>query len=348
VDEKVYDETLSLSANSQISKEIIYQAPVNLKGEYTVILTSKNTNGFPLALAFVGKVTLTAENNVATVDILPETCFLQVQGEEGSLSYTLVQGVDISSTENLIAVCTVVNNSNKQVNLTPKYDTHYRTVYGEIVPHEGGDTNLIAFNPGEKKEISLILPKAKEPQAYDVKLSLAGDGMSTNAVVFHYVLRGVSVTIQNIILDKDYYQVGDAAKLSFMWSPSADSFPESRAGSGTVIPKVYLTASIADANKKPCATELTQVLVQDFAKPVVEIPFSITELCTNPHAQIILKDSQGKVLAEESFTVQTTSLPQNTNPFSAKAIAVILALLILAGIAFYFNKGNKNKYETNI
>ncbi len=349
VDEKVYDEILSLSENSQVHKEITYQAPANLKGEYTILISSKNTNGFPLALAFVGKVILSTENNTETIDILPETCFLQVQGEKKTPSYIPLQGVDISSTENLIAVCTIVNNSNKQINLTPKYETRYRTSYGEIVPHEGGDVNPIILKPLEKKNFSLVLPKATKPQAYDIKVSLMDEGMTTNAVVFHYVLQGASATIQNILLDKDYYQNGDTAKLSFMWSSSADGFPESRAGIGTVIPTVSLTVKIVDVDKKSCITELNQILSQNSTKPMIEIPVSITASCMNPNVLIVLKDGQGNILAEESFIIKTTLAPQNTTPSSnTKTIVIILTILILAGITFYIKKINKNKNETNI
>ncbi len=361
VDEKVYDEILSLSANSQVHKEIIYQAPANLNGEYTIFISSKNTNGFPLTLALVGKVVLSGDINAETIDILPETCFLQVEGEKDLPKYTLLQGVDISDTENLIATCTLENNGTQQVKLTPKYETHYRTMYGEIVPHVGGDTSPITLNPREKKNFSLILPKATKPQAYDVKVSLVGEGVSTNAVVFHYVLQGVSATIQNIILDKDYYQKGEKAILSFMWTPSADSFPESRAGSGTAIPVVSLTVNIVDADQKSCATELNQVLSQDFENPMIEIPVSITASCVSPNAQVTLKDGQGNMLAEESFIIETKSVPQTTTPFSTETvpqtttpfsttmtIVIILAILTFAGIAFYINKVKKNKNEINI
>ncbi len=171
------------------------------------------------------------------------------------------------------------------------------------------------------------------------------------------MLRGASATIQNIILDKDYYQAGDTAQLSFMWSPSADSFPESRAGSGTAIPTVSLTATIVDADQKSCAEALNQILSQDFRKTIIEIPVSITASCMNPHALLVLKDGQGNVLAEENFIIESTSvqkttatssIPKTTTVLLIKIIVGIFALLILAGIAFYLYKVKKNKNETHI
>lgn len=66
--------------------------------------------------------------------------------------------------------------------------------------------------------ISFILPKALEPQAYDVKVALKSSENTSNPIIIHYVLQGISATIQNLSLDKDFYNKGDTATLSFFWS----------------------------------------------------------------------------------------------------------------------------------
>lgn len=347
MDEKVYDETISLSENDRINKRVIYQAPANLKGEYTILVTSKNTNGFPLALAVAGKVNLSPEGNIDSVEIIPETCFLKIEGEINSPQYSPLQGVDILSDENLIAVCTIESNVSSSVTLTPNYETYYRTIYGGKVLHEGGDTKPITLKSKERKIVSFVLPKAKKPQAHDVKVSFVGENIKTNTVVFHYVLRGPSATIQNIVLDKDYYLVGDVAKISFFWSPSADSFPDSRLGKGTTLSDVYLTISISDINQKKCTTQIDQTISQNIVNPINEISAPIIYSCINPQVSLFLKDDKGDVLAEESFIIETKVIPKTSNRFYffIKIImASILGLVLFMGIILYVKK-IKNEAE---
>ncbi len=341
MDEKVYDETISLSENDRTNKRIIYQVPANLKGEYTILISSKNTNGFPLALALVGKVNLSIEGNIDYVEIIPETCFLKVEGEVNSPKYSPLQGVDVLSDENLVAVCVIKSNASSSVTLTPNYETYYRTIYGEKVLHEGGDTKSITLEPKEEKIFSFVLPKAKKPQAYDAKVSFDGGNIQTNSVVFHYVLRGPSATIQNIVLDKDYYQVGDIAKVSFMWSPSADSFPGSRLGKGTTLSDVYLTLSISDINQKKCTAQIDQIISENAVNPIVEIFTPIISSCKNPQVSLFIKDNKGDVLTEESFIIETKAIPNTSNQlyFFIKIIMVsILGFILFIGIILYVKK----------
>ncbi len=342
MDEKAYGETLSLSENSQVHKEIIYEAPGNLKGEYAVYVTSKNTSGFPLAIAYAGKIML--EGTEMLLEVPPESCFLQVKGEKGSPDYTLIQGVDIASTEEIILRCTGVNNSNNEMVLIPHYETYYRSLYGEKVSHEGGSNDALVFKPHEKKDFSLTLPKASKPQAYDIKFVLAGTGASSQPITIHYVLQGVSATIQNIILDKDQYQKGETANLSFIWTQSADNFPESRAGKGTSISEVILSIAITDANQKECAAPIKQVVPQNVINPKIIIPIPIIESCVDPRATIVLEDEKGEVLDKKSFIVETK---KSTSPVPlVVAVVGVIVVIIFAGVVLY-RKNTKNNETAN-
>ena len=228
VDEQVYPDSLTLAEHSAVSKEITYTPPANLSGTYALFLSSKNESGFPFALSFVGNVTLTA--TVKGIEINPESCFLTVAGEKGSPHYTLRQGVDIAQNENLILSCTATNHSSVAVSAVPVFETRYRTAYGSVVPQTGGDANPISFSAGQKKSFSIVLPKAENPQAYEVLITLKTGEVLSNMTGVHYVIRGASATIQNVSLDKNYYTKGDTAVLSLVWTPSADTFPNSRLG----------------------------------------------------------------------------------------------------------------------
>lgn len=345
-DEKIYDETLNLAANSKEHRTITYQAPQGLTGEYSLFLSSKNTSGFPLAFAFVKKVTLNSTNTLGTVEVLPESCFLRVSGEADSLHYTPLQGVDISSTEYLTAECTAINNTNNQLSLTPHYETYYRSAYGDKVAHQGGSRDIITFKPRESKSFLVTLPKATKPQAYDVKLFLEEAGLPSNTVTFHYVLRGASATIQNIVLDKNSYQAGDTARLSFMWSPSADNFSGSRAGTGTGISSVSLTVTITGVDQKNCAAPQNQDLSPVLNDPRTIISIPITNVCENPRASITLRDSQGNILAEENFVFGKEEVsPVAERDDSTPAVIIVIVLLAALLIATLFYKKNETPLQ---
>ncbi len=345
VDEFIYQEVLSLSSNSTIKKNVKYIAPLGLNGEYTLLVTIKNESGMPMGMVTAGKVTLVS--TVKTIEILPETCSLGVVNEKNSPKYDLIQGVDIEKTENLKLTCTILNSTKGIVSASPIYETHYRTVYGEIVSQEGGDINPISFKAGEKKVVSLILPKATKPQAYDVKVSLKYGEVDTNSVVAHYVLRGVSATIQNFSLDKDYYSKGEAANISFVLSPSADNFSESRFAS-SALPEIILFSSINDDKQKECINPINKVITSDINSGKVDLVVPVIANCNNPQAVIMLKDASGNILDQKSLSFESKkdNEVKNSSNSISKIILIIFGVLVVAGLAFYFINLKRKENET--
>ena len=344
VDEKVYDESLTLAEHTTITKEITYIAPPNLSGDYTVFVNSKNENGFPFGTALAGKIKLTS--SVKGIEISPESCTLSVVGETGSPTYNLTQGVDISSTETLKLTCTATNTAKSSVSVTPFFETHYRTIYGEIVPQTGGDTAPITFSSLEKKSFSLLLPKAAVPQAYDIKIGLKSGEVLSNTVVIHYVLQGVSATIQNLSLDKDYYNKGDTANLSFFWTPSADIFPGSRVEKTLAASSISVSSIVTDGKGKNCAEPLNQTLSRDQSVPKVEISIPITSSCLDPQVSIVLKDSNGTVLDQKGFSAKTTTKTETSKPLYLIFVVLIFVVLAIAIVILYVKK-KKNSPPTN-
>jgi hypothetical protein len=336
VDEYVSSEVISLSENSLIKKDIKYIAPKNINGEYTILVTLKNESGLTLGLGIAGKITL--ESSIKGIQILPETCNVTIAGEKDGKKYTLNQGVDISKEESLHLNCKVKNTSELSIEAIPSFVTHYRNIYGEIFSDDGGDTNPIKFNPLEEREISFVLPKATEPQAYDVVTVLKDKENISNAIVIHYVLQGISATIQNLSLDKDYYNKGEEAKLSFFWTPAADGFPGSRGGNLTISAGLTLSATIENRRGANCSDPINQDL--DKAKPLVEIPVSITSDCIDPELLLSIKDVNGQVLDEKTFKVETTTKPQE--PLNKMTLIIIISILILIVVVGLYLKKNKN------
>jgi len=299
-------------------------------------------------MGVVGKINFHPNPNPTaltnTVQILPETCYLSVVGEKNSPKYTLIQGVDIASTESLSLTCSVVSPLKTISSVVPTYETHYRDISGEVVTQEGGDVSPISFKALEKKLITLLLPKATKPQAYDIKTTLISNGISSNSIISHYVLRGESATIQTFSIDKDYYKVNDIAKLSVVWTPSADNFIGSRLSkSGTALPSLTLTGTINDDKQQACISPINQVVTDS----KVDISIPIITNCNNPQASIQLKDAKGNVLDQKTLSfktnIQTAAQESNT-----MMIFIIIGVLIVAGLAVYFIILKKKSNETNI
>jgi hypothetical protein len=211
----------------------------------------------------------------------------------------------------------------------------------------------IVLSPNEKRTVGIPVPKAPEPQAYDIAISLkdTSDGkIVSNRIVTHYVLRGASATIQNVTLDRDSYVKGDTVKAVLFWTPSADSFPDSRAGTGTELPKVSVRLEVADVKGRACITPLAKVVSID--GPITSLETQTISDCEQPTATVALLDGNGKMLDSRMIgTVQST--PESPSPtaeqearspgltFAKAGLIVLVAVLFLAsfGIIAWKTRG---------
>lgn len=344
-DTYIPNELINLSPNERLNKNIKYIAPQGLNGSYTIFIFAKNESGLTLGLGTAGKVNLVSSSG--GVNILSETCSLSV-GENSKDKYSLSQGVDIEKTEVLKLTCNAVNTSKEPVSVTPLYETHHRNVYGEIIKDtEGGDSKAISFKAGENKSFTISLPKALAPQAYDVKVSLINNKYRiSNSVFAHYVLRGPSATIQTLSLDKDGYLAGDNAKINFSWSPSADSFPGSRFGSGSNLSNVKLDISIVNSEGKDCISSISKALT--IGGYNIDLTERIKTECKNPKVTVELKDESGITLDQKvlSFETKTDLTKTGISSNNKNTLIVILGILIVVGIALYFINLKKKQDET--
>jgi len=339
-DQKIYTDNVTLYENSSVHKEISYVAPANLSGSYTIWISSKNSSGFPFGIAFVEKVIL--KESVKGLNINTDSCYLSIKEIKDGKIYNLNQGVDITKEENLILVCKVVNTSDKEISATPSFETTTRTTYGDIVDATGGDIKPLIFKAGEERTIDITLPKAENPQAYDIKMSLKSSDIVSNTVIIHYVLSGISATIQNISLDKDYYQKGDVANISFVWTPSADDFTGSRTKTSKVNPVVL--AEIRNSQGELCAESLNQSILEN-SNPKIIIPVTITSLCKNPQVSLSLTDSSGNVLSKQNFGIESKPTSKNIN-YTYYIILAIIIFVILIIVLIIKIKNNKKQKES--
>jgi len=337
IDQKVYDnDILNLGTKDSVHKEISYTAPLYLKGTYTIMVEARNPDGLIFGRVQLREaVTLSGTNENIKID--QQSCYLTVDGEKGNKTYTLTQGVDISKEETLVAHCIITNTFKTAQTLTPIFQTRYRSTFGKIVGTEKQDP--ITLNSNQKIAFNLNLPKPIEPQAYDAILTFVdGNNMPiSSSVDFHYVLRGASATIQNLITDKDYYLAGDTAMVSFYWSGSADGFYGSRLGGTDTGKATGATFIIIDDKNNSCAESLTQALSQGTTVEKVSIP--ITRECQNPIVFARIVDQNGKVLAENTYRIQSKNIPQtglNSLLLNVMYVFVFLFVIALAVLLFAY------------
>ncbi len=304
VDSYVVPEPIALAAQTTVHKEVAYTIPANLSGEYEVWVVSRTTSGMMLGLGRAGKATFI--NTAPYVDILAETCLITVSGE--TTTYSLYQGVDVAPEETLSFSCTLESHFDADVTVTPAFTTHKRTRFGEVVETTPATPEPITLAAGEKRVVTLVVPKAVVPQAYDVSVSLvnAEKKSVSNEVIAHYVLRGASATIQTATLDKVSYAQGETLSAHILWSPSADSFLDSRAGQGTTLPNTTIMLSVTDAGGTQCIDPVTRPLASTEHDLTITAP--VTTHCAAPTMAITIKDDKGNTL--DSRTLNAPEVPK--------------------------------------
>ncbi len=333
VDEYVYDEVLSVGANTNFVKTVEYNAPANLEGKYNIYIVLKNYSGLSLGVAKFGEVSLSTPKEF--VQIIPESC---VVFSRNISSGKIGESIAVEKVNDLSLNCKVKNNSKEKIEIKPSFETFYNSIYGEKVDHFGGKEEKINLEPQEEKAISFLLPKANTPQNYVVKVSFEKGKISSNYVLVNYSLSGVSATIRNVSLDKNSYKAKETARLALFWS---SSLKKEQATS-----VVSLNASILNDKQVECATLQNRQLA---AVGFVEIPVSLNKDCENPKVAVELKDLDGNVLDKKALVFEGAEKMSKAAPIERKTLIVFGAfalLVVLASlVAFVRIKSKKDEAE---
>lgn len=345
VDTKVYDEVLSLRMNQTVKRQMEYTPPNYLSGTYELWGLLKTSSGLPLSSNFLGAVILKA-TAVSYLEIKSSTCALRVQGEAATTTYTSMQWVDVNPDEVVEGTCVVAAHAMENITVTPSFITYQGSVFGETVPVANDIQKSFTFKNNETKTISFVVPKASAPQSYIATLSLVSPkGVAvSNEVDISYVVRGAGATIQNVLLDKDYYAAGERAQVSVFWTGSA--FGPRQLPADTEAKSIVI--SIKDSSNTSCANEATFTISADVIERNRLTPYliRITRLCINPHITIEIIDAAGVSLAEKTITLASGEIPEGVvqaNILKQRVAwygAVALAVLIIVGTILYIRKRN--------
>ncbi|MFA6494349.1 MAG: discoidin domain-containing protein, partial [Candidatus Paceibacterota bacterium] len=349
-DRKIYvDDVLSLGENDFLKKEITYVAPVYLKGSFIIRVEARNSDALNFGSVDI-KTPVTLNGTGEYIAIDSSKCFLSVEGEASSKKYTLIQGVDISDTETLVAHCPIKNTFKTEQTIIPVFRTYHRSSFGKSVGME--KQAPLTLNSGEKADFSVNIPKAPEPQAYDAVLTFVNEKGATlsGPVAFHYVIRGQSATIQNLTLDKDYYVAGDSAKITFFWSGSADGFAGSRGRNISDEEGLSAIFLLSDGEARPCTRSLTEVIGGDKGN-LRTFNLRVDRRCVNPIITAKIVDKYGKPLAENTYKVETKSkqpsmkIPKVSDLNGISSIGkiiiwIVFVFLVLVALRIFWLKKN--------
>lgn len=299
-DRLVSEETVSVAAGDTLFRTANHPLAGVAPGQYSVWVVARTTGGIMLGLTNAGTVTVT---NSTAVSFLAETCTVTIGDEE--TNYIIDQGVDVDANEDLYLNCKVKNYTNEELSVAPIFDTHRRTAFGDRVEVDYGVSEVIKFAAGEEKSVSILLPKASEPQAYDITLALASvksKEVLSSHIGVHYVLRGASATIQTVNFDKAKYATGENIGLTLFWSGPADGFADSRSGAPTELSgEVVAKIAVNGGNGVACIDPVTQVV-----KPgEVKVSAVAKADCIDPTATLSLVDASGLTLDSRSIEIKT-------------------------------------------
>ena len=343
-DQRIYDESLVLGLNSEVNKNITYTAPVNAQGDFEVWVEVRDQEGLLLTMDFAGNLSLEGEGYGLSIDF--ESCRLLV--DEDSKEYRLLQGIDVDSIEELYLVCAVTNTTSAQISTEAQMTTHMRTLFGEVVDVEASETQNFILESGETKELTLTIAKAPVPQSYVASISfIEADEAIAVPLVIRYIVRGASISIQNIQLDKSEYEEGETIKLSVLWSLPADNFFDSRAP-GTEIKDIYYDLSIKDSEGVDCIAPQVNQALNIADEQFLKLEFTSRTDCVSPAAAFLLSDGQGTVLAERQadfYNPQASIIDYDdsdtelqNNGISTTIIVGVISIILLIILLIFLRK----------
>lgn len=341
---EVYPESLTLAENSTFSKEIEYDAPQFLNGIYQVQLTFKNEKGLRFGFSNAGDATFSGTGK--SVEIEPASCGLKIEPSSDAKIYSPMQGVDISKDEKLIATCTLKNNSASSFSATPQVTIYARDIFGKQLSQT--KVEKLDFSNSQEQNVSWEIPIVSKPQAYDAEYVLldAGGKEISNEMIFHFVLQGLSATVQNVRFDKESYLKGETANIIVNWNASADFFRGAR-GAGSSAPEELFQISIANEKGKVCADPI-KFSIDPKKESSKDLSVAIEDDCVGPQGAVVVANSNGNELDRLDYKIQMESQVGNeeqSSVFKNRLIAFIIVCLsavVLLFLTYAILKRKKN------
>ncbi len=340
IDQKVFDDSLNFSGSQTIHRNVSYIVPSSISGDYKLWVESRNSKGLSLGLTYITDVKISSDAT-EYVKILTSDCYLSVRGEATATKYSIEQGVDIDPKETILLNCPLQSKLSADTKFSTSFVTRTGTAFGDAVSTD--DKNTIVLVKNGNQNLSLELPKAKNPQAYDISFNLISldKTLSSNNVKVHYVLQGESGSIQNVIFNKTSYLAGEMARAKIFWSGSADNFLGARIKQASAVNNVVIDIKMFDSKGLVCGEKKNYSIAANQVLFIVDIP--VANDCDQPEVGIVLssKTDSGKQIILDSNNIKVKSDIQENNEISREdeqmaivvgsiAFATIVVLLAIA------------------
>ncbi|HRH24714.1 MAG TPA: hypothetical protein PLQ20_00015 [Candidatus Paceibacterota bacterium] len=245
VDEKHYDEVLSLPENSSISKSIVYNAPTGLSGVYLLSIGVSNKAGFPFANASVGEVSLSSTQGLVVV---PGSCIL--------------------SEKNTKVACEAQNITKNLFISTPVLSVFEQSSFNKPIA-EVFSQNPLSFKAESKQTFLIDIPKTLPSGFYILKIQLRSGETLSNTVSIPLIIPGVSAKILNASLDADYYKYRGIAEVDLSWAGSGATKVDVKLSSHNItcgVAEVALVShvqKISIKNRISCTNPVLSVNIKD-------------------------------------------------------------------------------------
>lgn len=329
VDSFTAKETLTLDAGESVTKAATYSL-VNLPpGTYSLWIVAQTAGGVMLGLGNAGEFTVVTSTGV---EIKADSCYLTIPSSSANTTYNLRQGVDVAADEDLTINCVVINHGITDRTVITQLETFKRSIRGDKVDFVDGAPVRISLKSKEEKLISVIITKPAAPQSYDVSLALLDSTTNqivSNQVVAHYVLAGISATIQTVNFDKPDYKAGEEMSLDLVWTPAADGFEESRLGGTEIEGNFTASVSVIDGNGQVCVPAFSSILTE--RTQTLKAVSAIT--CAYPAATVTLIGPDGATLDTRNITSPTPVVEENSAPYSAGDNDMMIVTIIFLALS---------------
>lgn len=305
-DQKIYDEKISLTENSKLSKTVLYEIPDFVtSGTYQIWIDVINENGFLLGLSMAGEVKVTDIKNIVQID--PNSCVFLTAGEP----IQITREISIKDNELLEIKCLVKSTYAKNIIMSPVFETRLHSIFGSLSSTSVVEQKNYEIKKGNN-DIIFEIPKAIESNDYYLNFKLISvDGtISTNNVSLNYVLNYFKGQIQNVVFDKTFYKAGEIANIKVF---------STQTGKGTIVVVASGDQGIL------CSATATKDILNPYDLSI-EIP--IINDCFNPKAVISL-ETNGKTIDESIIQIVSVAETETDNSIWIISIFIIVLILFL-------------------
>ncbi|MFZ5392504.1 MAG: hypothetical protein ACOZAR_04965 [Patescibacteria group bacterium] len=304
-DKKIF----SVSPYEKITEHLDFDVPDFYQGSYRVVVRIGSVSGLSYVGISENEVILSGDGKY--IDL--SECRVLVDTEKDK-DYGLQLGLVLNRGERGYINCLAKNISDSDIQVKSSQDIFLRDEFSDLQDTITEDS-VVAFSPRQEKNISFIIlgTDGLSPQAYTNVLRLVSDGrILSNDIYFHYIISGLSGSINKVVLDKDYYQMGDVALLELGITDRADIYNGSRF-TGKESEKGMIEIELLNKNNEVCVRNITDLDQLQILDNNYNFSLKIVKECIDPYIKLNLSDKSGNSLDKFDAKLLSKSISSQKN-----------------------------------